>query len=741
MGGQQVNDALAQPCKKLRTVDRLGTVGFGLRVTVMDKHQVQVRTMPQFDPADLAVTDDDKTRIAQAAVHPLRRAVARHGLAPGQGQHLFENRLGQPGQVIADLHQRQAAGDFRSRDTQAVGQLEVAQGFHLLFEVILGNPRKALAQLCGELRCQRRLEQAAFIEQFVEQQRKAGDLFGDPRAGGAQRQQPAQGVRVFGQQHEVGRTAGDSLHQRQDALQYQVRVGVLDRLGQQARNKSIQPFAPQTLHGAQLRAATQAGQGLERFGRVSKATFGQLPAGGLFILGLFPQRQPLTTHNQFAFFAFFLVRVSDHLAEMPVHTATPVHQALMECRPIGKAQHKGNARLVFRAVREHLRLPVGNCLDGVFGVTQKLVAIAQLGDHGRWQVALAFQGPQHIEQRPLLQAQVAATMDQLERLRDKFHLADAARAQLDVVGHAFAPYFLLDQLLHGAQRFNGGKIQVPPIDEGSQHVEQLRTGHLITGHYPRLDHGVALPVAALVLVVLFQRIETEHQRAGRAIWPQAHVDTEHKTVDGHRVEGLDQFLTKPNEKLLVIQRALHAHCLAAFWVGEDQVDIRRQVQLHRAELAHAEDDHVLGFTAAPAGRRAELHAVALVQPLVGLIDTSVSHVGEVAAGLHQVRLSGQVAPNNAHLLARALAAQHTAQLIFCFGLLHSARDLAAQFAGREAPVQLAPGHQFEQHQRVTNALFNDEITGGAYPDKVGPPLRRPRRKAMIVVQRGHCVTK
>ncbi|CRM86693.1 hypothetical protein [Pseudomonas sp. 22 E 5] len=150
---------------------------------------------------------------------------------------------------------------------------------------------------------------------------------------------------------------------------------------------------------------------------------------------------------------------------------------------------------------------------------------------------------------------------------------------------------------------------------------------------------------------------------------------------------------------------------------------------------------MLGFAAAPAGGCAELHAVALVQPLVRLVDAGVGHVGEVATGLHQVRLSGQVAPDNAHLLARALAAQHAAQLIFCFGLLHGTGDLAAQLTGRKAAVQLAPGHQLKQHQRVTNTLFNDEITGGAHPGKVGPPLRRPRRKSMIGVQRGHCVTK
>src|SRR3546814_16324792 len=77
---------------------------------------------------------------------------------------------------------------------------------------------------------------------------------------------------------------------------------------------------------------------------------------------------------------------------------------------------------------------------------------------------------------------------------------------LDVVGHAFAPHFLLDQLLHGAQRFDGRKIQVTAINDRAQHVEQLRTGHLVTRHHPRLDHRAALPVAPMILLLLIKSV-------------------------------------------------------------------------------------------------------------------------------------------------------------------------------------------------------------------------------------------
>ena len=99
-----MDDPLAQTGEKLRTVDGLGAIGFSIRVAIVDKHQVQIRAMPQLDTAHLAVADNNKAGVAQAAVGTLRGAVLGHGLAPGQGQYLFQNGFGQPRQVIADLH-------------------------------------------------------------------------------------------------------------------------------------------------------------------------------------------------------------------------------------------------------------------------------------------------------------------------------------------------------------------------------------------------------------------------------------------------------------------------------------------------------------------------------------------------------------------------------------------------------------------------------------------------------------
>ena len=143
-----------------------------------------------------------------------------------------------------------------------------------------------------------------------------------------------------------------------------------------------------------------------------------------------------------------------------------------------------------------------------------------------------------------------------------------------------------------------------------------------------------------------------------------------------------------------------------------------------------------GNAAAPAGGRAELLAMAAVQPLIGLVDGGVGHVRKVATGLHQIGLTIEVTPDNPHLMARALATQHTTEFVFALRFAHGGGNLCTEFTRRERPIELAGLHQRQQHQRVTNALFNDKIAGGSDAGELRPALRRPIGEAVIVFQRG-----
>ncbi len=157
----------------------------------------------------------------------------------------------------------------------------------------------------------------------------------------------------------------------------------------------------------------------------------------------------------------------------------PVEQRV----PAVEAHDEGDPRALQLAIGEHLRLAVGDGLQGMLQVAQEAVALLQLVDHRGRQVALPGQGVEHLEQRSLLQAEVAPAVDQLEGLGDELHLADAAGAELDVLGHALAPHLLLDQLLHAAQRLDGREVQVAAIDERPQHLLQLRAGGLVAADH------------------------------------------------------------------------------------------------------------------------------------------------------------------------------------------------------------------------------------------------------------------
>ncbi len=492
--------------------------------------------------------------------------------APGQQQHLLQDRLGNPGQVIAHLHQRQGTGNLGGRDTQHVGALEVAQGFHLLFKVILGDTQQMLTQLVSQLISFRRPVQAPGIEQLIQHHRIAGNLLGNPRTGRTEHQQLAQSARVFRQQHQIGRAPGHRLDQRQHAFQRQVRVVLLGGHRQQARHENIQALSPGTLHGLQAWRPLQPLQPAPGRRCIGKAASLKLLQALRLVQRAIPDRHPVRLRRLQV--GFVLIRVSDHASKVAGNTGTLGIQAGAEGFPVGKPEHPGNACLPLRLSRQHLGLAVINGLQGVLGVAQKAVGLRQLLYCRLRQIAVRAQRLQHAKNGALLQAAIAATVNQLKGLTDKLDLTNTARAQLDVVLQPLALHLTLNHLLEIAQRIDSGKVQITAIDKGPQHGQQLGASRLITRHHPRLDHRVALPVPALALVVLLQRIKAEHQRAAVTIRAQAHIHAKHKAVHRWRIQRLDQLLPQANEKLLVGQAAPPAASLAGLRVGKDQIDVR-----------------------------------------------------------------------------------------------------------------------------------------------------------------------
>ncbi len=155
-----------------------------------------------------------------------------------------------------------------------------------------------------------------------------------------------------------------------------------------------------------------------------------------------------------------------------------------------------------------------------------------------------------------------------------------------------------DHRLHLAQALVDAVVEVAPVHEGAHDVVVERAVARGAGDRARLHPGVALPVAAVLLQVVLERAEVHGERARLAERPQAHVHAEHEALGGARIEQPDQRLAEAREVLLVRDLA-RAVGLAALGVEEDEVDVRGEVELAAAELAHADDDEFLRL----AGRR------------------------------------------------------------------------------------------------------------------------------------------
>jgi hypothetical protein len=321
-----------------------------------------------------------------------------------------------------------------------------------------------------------------------------------------------------------------------------------------------------------------------------------------------PQVQPLVTGFTFGRAGF--IRQRDHFTEMAINARAMRIKCGEKFRPAGEAHAERQTQTADVITGQGLRLRIIHRLQTVLGAAQEVVGSGQFVARFRRQDAELDQRLQHRQQRALLQALVHAAAYQLERLGDEFHFANAAGAELDVVLHALAFHFAGDHAFHFAQGFEGGEIDVTPVHEWPQRGDQALAGGNVTAAYTRLDHRVALPRPALCFVVGLHCVEAAGERAAVAPGAQAHVNTEHEAVSGVGVQHLDQAAAEAREEFVIRQfafcRTRAALHLAFFRIGEDEVDVRGEVQLASAEFAHAEHNEFLRLAGLLANRHTEL---------------------------------------------------------------------------------------------------------------------------------------
>ena len=153
---------------------------------------------------------------------------------------------------------------------------------------------------------------------------------------------------------------------------------------------------------------------------------------------------------------------------------------------------------------------------------------------------------------------------------------------------------LADLPVQHAQCVKHPVVQVAPEHKRQDHAAQAQD--IAAGDVPQggddaaFQPGKAFPLAALDMQVLFQCAQRDGWWARVTVGPQRQIDPEHEAVFGgvanQAVQG-----AHGTAKVFLIAEAATPLCvtagLAVLVVDIDQVDVARDIQFTRTQLAHA----------------------------------------------------------------------------------------------------------------------------------------------------------
>ncbi len=185
-----------------------------------------------------------------------------------------------------------------------------------------------------------------------------------------------------------------------------------------------------------------------------------------------------------------------------------------------------------------------------------------------------------------MQPPITATAHQLHGLHDEFNFADTAFAEFQMMLEVPARHLANDQLLHVAQRLEYAKVQIAPVDEGTNEFFVGWTISVGADDGARLDPGIAFPVAAMLLQVILERGQTHDQRPAFAEGPQPHIDAKYKAFRIARVEQADEFPAEAIEVFLIVDHPWPAR-LTGRGRQKNQIDIRGKIELAAAQFPHS----------------------------------------------------------------------------------------------------------------------------------------------------------
>src|SRR5207248_11569038 len=318
----------------------------------------------------------------------------------------------------------------------------------------------------------------------------------------------------------------------------------------------------------------------------------------------------------------------------------------------------------FAAVlRQRVRLPLGDHLHPVLEAAQEEISVPEVvaiaaGDEARIQ-----QPVEGAERAPLAQVPVLAAMEQLERLDEELHLANAAGAELEIEPAAPA-CFALGAGLERAHFLDGTEIQVLAPDERSELAQGLFADGDVAGNRTRLEQGETLPGGSLRFVIQLERPGGVRDRAASPFRPQIEIDAEDEAAwwrGARRPDGPGDLLGEPGVEGEVVdgRGALRA---AVGVVDVENVDIAREVQFAAAELPHSEHAEPARTRGGAAVRRAVLLAQFRVMERDRRLQRGLGETGKLGHRFRQGRAAGQIAQCDAENLDELAPAQRLRQL-------------------------------------------------------------------------------
>ena len=236
---------------------------------------------------------------------------------------------------------------------------------------------------------------------------------------------------------------------------------------------------------------------------------------------------------------------------VPLDRAQMAEQRFGEVVATGKAEKPRKLIEGGRIGRQCVGLLVGNHLQAVFDAAEKLVGGGQFVARGGVDPAADGERAKGRDRFAPTQLGVASAGDELLRLHEKFDLADAATAELDIVtldSDLAMAAIRVDLLLHRVHVGDGRVVEIFAPDKGREIAQELFAGGQVTGAWPRLDQRRSLPVLSPAFII-FERGFARDRDLGRGrIGAQPQIDAKDVTVGCPLLQQLHKIASEPHVK-------------------------------------------------------------------------------------------------------------------------------------------------------------------------------------------------